>query len=238
MIPLIILAGGLGSRIKHIAKDQPKALVKINGKPFISHQLSYLKEQGIQQVFIAIGYLGFKIRSYLGDGSDIGLKITYSEDGNEPLGTGGAVLKIARSCHCEAFFVTYGDSFLPINHRKMLEFHQGLSSKPNLMAIMKNKNRLDKSNVETKDGLVSLYDKNNPTRTMDSIDYGLSILDRKTFIECNTTQTFDLGDYFHKLSRSGELSAYHVKKRFYEIGSVNGIADAEAYFKRRDSNIQ
>jgi MurNAc alpha-1-phosphate uridylyltransferase len=93
MFPVAILAGGLAKRLHPITKTIPKAMIEISGKPFIFHQLSYLRKQGIKKVVICIGHLGDIIKSKVGDGSKFDLKISYSSDGTELLGTGGAIKK-------------------------------------------------------------------------------------------------------------------------------------------------
>ena len=114
MFPVAILAGGLATRLRPITETIPKALVDVAGKPFIVRQLSYLREQGITQVVLCIGYLGDMVREVVGSGESFGLEVSYSEDGPNLLGTGGALAKAVPLLGNE-FFVLYGDSFLPVN---------------------------------------------------------------------------------------------------------------------------
>ena len=86
----IILSGGKGTRVKKYTKKNPKCLIEINGKPFLYHQLKYLKKNNIKDVIVSVGYQGGKIKSYLKKNIDfINTKIV--NDGKKPLGTGGAV---------------------------------------------------------------------------------------------------------------------------------------------------
>ena len=111
MNKILILAGGLATRLRPITKEIPKALLEINGKPFIQYQLEYIREQGIEEVVICTGYLGQMIKDFSKDGSKYGLKIFYSGDGDKLLGTGGAVKK-AINLIDRNFFVLYCDSYL------------------------------------------------------------------------------------------------------------------------------
>ena len=86
----MILAGGLATRMKPITEKIPKSLIELKGKPFIIHQLSYIKSQGIQKIVLCIGHLGHMIQSLIGNGEALGLDIQYSLDGDKLLGTGGA----------------------------------------------------------------------------------------------------------------------------------------------------
>ena len=93
LYPVLILAGGLGTRLGKLSKNSPKSLININGKPFIDYQLKYLKLQGVNEVVICTGYLGEQIKNYVGNGIKFNLQVSYSEDGSKKLGTGGAILK-------------------------------------------------------------------------------------------------------------------------------------------------
>ncbi|HEX7976842.1 MAG TPA: sugar phosphate nucleotidyltransferase, partial [Anaerolineales bacterium] len=86
----IVLAGGLGTRLRLTVTDRPKTLALAAGKPFLSYVLGYLARQNIQQVALSVGYLAGQVKSFAGDGRNWGLEIMYSEE-QAPLGTGGAL---------------------------------------------------------------------------------------------------------------------------------------------------
>ena len=98
MLSIVILAGGLATRIRPLTSDIPKALVPICDKPFIDWQLEHIAANKGERVIIATGDLGLMIEKHVGDGSKFGLDVTYSHDGEKLLGTGGAVEKVAQ-CH-------------------------------------------------------------------------------------------------------------------------------------------
>ena len=109
-----ILAGGLATRLRPITEKIPKVLVPVAGRPFLAHQIEYLRSQGVERVVLCVGHLGDMVRDEFGDGDQWGIEIQYSFDGPVLLGTGGAV-KQALPLLGEDFFVLYGDSYLPIN---------------------------------------------------------------------------------------------------------------------------
>ena len=115
-LPVAILAGGLATRLRPITEKIPKSLVDVAGEPFIVRQLDYLFRQRVRDVVLCIGYLGEMIEAVVGDGSRFGLRVSYSIDGPILLGTGGA-LRRAAPLLGEAFFVLYGDSYLPVDYR-------------------------------------------------------------------------------------------------------------------------
>jgi NDP-sugar pyrophosphorylase family protein len=230
MLPVVILAGGLATRMKPITEKIPKSLIEVNSKPFISHQLDYLKSQGIQNIVLCIGHLGHMIESLIGDGKALGLNIQYSLDGDKLLGTGGAIKK-ALPLLSKDFFVLYGDSFLPIDYKNAGDAY--VSSKKNaLITVIKNNNQWDKSNVEFESGTLIEYNKHHPNERMHYIDYGLSILNQSIFNDYHENEPFDLSDLYHKLSLHNHLAGFETFDRFYEIGSQNGLKETEIYLSK------
>ena len=219
-LPVAILAGGLGTRLYPLTERIPKALIEINGEPFLAHQLRLLRARGMERVVLCIGQHGERIREYAGDGARFGLEIDYSPDGPTLLGTAGAV-RHALPLLGNAFFVVYGDSYLPCSYRDVAEaFHA--AGQPGLMTVYRNEGRWDASNVEFDAGRIVAYDKKNRTERMQHIDYGLGVFSRAAFE--GATQA-DLADVYGDLLRRGQLAAFEVQDRFYEIGSFDGIAE-------------
>lgn len=227
MLSIVILAGGLATRLRPITESIPKALVEVAGKPFISHQLAYLKKQGISKVVLSIGHLGNMIEDVVGDGSQYGLEVYYSCDGEVLLGTGGAIKKALPLLE-DSFFILYGDSFLPIDFSKAEDVYFS-SKKPGLMTVLENKNRWDRSNVIFKNGNLLEYNKKDQKADMHYIDYGLGILSKDVFDGYCTGTVFDLSDVYRNLSLNNKLQGLEVFERFYEIGSRSGIEEASAY---------
>jgi NDP-sugar pyrophosphorylase family protein len=217
-----LLAGGLATRLGGLTRATPKSMVILAGEPFIAHQLRLLAGKGVTRVTIGLGHLGDQIADFVGDGARFGCQVTYSADGDQPLGSGGAVAK-ALPLLGEAFFVLYGDSYLPIALRPVWEAFRA-QDRPGLMTVFRNDGRWDRSNVEFRDGAIRLYDKARPTAAMHHIDYGLGILTRRALAGRAAEQAWDLAALYGDLARDGELGAYEVRTRFYEIGSPSGLA--------------
>jgi hypothetical protein len=232
MITVAILAGGLATRLRPITETIPKALVEVAGKPFIVHQLGYLREQGISQVVLCVGYLGDMIRDVVGNGASLGLKVSYSEDGPNLLGTGGALAK-AIDLLGDHFFVLYGDSFLPLNFSVVQSAYEK-SKLPALMTVLKNQNQWDKSNVLFVDGQLLEYNKRAPRPEMTYIDYGLGVLSASVLEQYSAGQGFDLADIYQDLSLQGRLAGLEVLERFYEIGSHVGLKETEEYLLNKE----
>ncbi len=120
---VLILAGGLGTRLRETLGALPKPLAPIGNKPFLEYLLKFISHQGFGDVIISLGYGSDAIREYLGDGSSLGLRIKYTIE-RDLLGTGGAV-KLAESLiESDDFFVINGDTYFEVELREMLHFHR------------------------------------------------------------------------------------------------------------------
>jgi D,D-heptose 1,7-bisphosphate phosphatase len=120
----VILAGGKGTRLKQITGDLPKSLVDIEGRPLLLHHLELARSQGIEDILMLTGYRAEAIRDGIGDGSQFGVKVTYQDEGaSDPLGPAGALLS-AFDLLEDRFLVFYGDCFMKVDLRRMLECHE------------------------------------------------------------------------------------------------------------------
>ena len=230
--PVAILAGGLGTRLRPITGSVPKSLVEINGEPFIAHQLRRLGGSGIGEIVLCIGFLGDQIREFVGDGSQFGMHVQYSDDTPSPLGTGGAIRK-ALPLLPESFFVLYGDSYLTCSFEAVQAAFVA-SGKEGLMTVFGNKGKWDVSNVEFAAGRVLAYDKNNRTSRMQHIDYGLGVFRRTAFENYGLDEPLDLCRVYQELLTRDELAAWEVSERFYEVGSFKGLRELCKFLRLED----
>jgi NDP-sugar pyrophosphorylase family protein len=233
--PVVILAGGLATRLRPVTEKTPKALLRVAGEPFIIHQLRLLRSHGFRKVVICVGYLGEMIEAELGYGTSLGMTIVYSSDGSAVLGTGGA-LKRALSKLGERFLVTYGDSYMPVDYSAIVNAFL-LNRKPALMTVLENENRWDASNVCFEGGEIHSYDKKRPGPEMRHIDYGIAVLSAAVFASFPDNVPFDLADVYSRLVAAGQMAAYEVKQRFYEIGSPRGLAELDCLLRENPAAI-
>ena len=118
----VISAGGKGTRLSSITNDIPKPMVKVLGKPILQYQIECLRDNGIKIIYLLIGHLGDKIKSYFGDGNKFGVEIHYVYE-NEPLGSSGSLFYL-RETIIEDFIFLYGDLMLDVCFDKMIKFHK------------------------------------------------------------------------------------------------------------------
>ncbi len=226
-IPVAILAGGLATRLGPLTAKVPKVLLPVAGRPFLAHQLELLRQQGFRRVVLCVGHLGEEVRAQFGDGSAWGLRLEYSFDGSVLMGTGGA-LRRARPLLGECFFVLYGDSYLPIEFGPIAKCFAECG-RLGLMTVFRNDGLYDTSNVIFREGEILVYDKKARLPEMKHIDYGLSLFRAAAFDAWPEDQPFDLADVMQNLLARGQLAAFEVRQRFYEIGSPAGLAELEAF---------
>jgi NDP-sugar pyrophosphorylase family protein len=232
-LPLVILAGGLANRLRPLTEKIPKALVEVAGRPFLEHQIELLKRNAINDIILCVGYLGEMIQKRYGDGAALGVRIRYSFDGSKPLGTGGAIIK-ALALLPDAFFVLYGDSYLPVDYQAGAAAFFA-AGKPALMTVFANADAWDTSNVWFEQGEIRLYSKRKRLPEMRHIDYGLMICTRQIFGDSPDGAPFDLADTLENLSHNGQLAGYEVRQRFYEIGSPAGLAELDRLLSDRST---
>ncbi len=228
---VVIIAGGLGTRLKAVAPDLPKALVPVAGRPFIERQFGLLKKNGLLDVLLCVGHFADKIERHVGDGSRFGLRVKYSyEDPAQLLGTGGALIN-ALPLLQDSFFTLYGDSYLPTDYNAIVRAFESGGHQA-LMSVYRNEGKWDKSNVRVQGDRVVFYSKTAQLGEADCIDYGLSAY-RKSVIQAyrGVTLPLDLARVQEDLVRRGEMGAFVVPDRFYEIGKPEGLAELEAVLK-------
>lgn len=228
---MVILAGGLSTRLRPLTDQLPKALVDVAGKPFAVHQVELLREHGITRIIFCVGYLGHMIEAALGDGRRWGMQVRYLFDGPRLLGTGGAV-RNALPLVGDACFVLYGDAYLECDYAAV-ERAFFASGQLALMTVFRNGDRWDRSNVLFRNGHILQYDKHHPTRDMKHIDYGLGAFHARAFDVGPEGAGLDLATVYQDLLARGQLGGFEVAQRFYEIGSPAGLEETRTYLSQK-----
>ncbi|KKM13014.1 hypothetical protein SY88_00110 [Clostridiales bacterium PH28_bin88] len=132
----VILAGGLGTRLRPVVSNVPKSMAIIAGKPFLEYQVNWLAAQGVCDIVFCLGYMAEKIKEHFGDGAAFGVHIEYSVE-DKPLGTAGA-LGLARHLLSPTFLVLNGDTFLDVLVEQVLGFHLAKEAVLSLVMVQVN----------------------------------------------------------------------------------------------------
>lgn len=116
----ILLAGGLGTRLRSVVSDRPKPMALIEGKPFMEYVVHELSRYGIRDIVFAVGYKGTMVEEFFGDGKAFGITASYAYE-EELLGTAGAIKNAGKQIHEDWFFVLNADTFYQLDYRRLME---------------------------------------------------------------------------------------------------------------------
>ncbi|MBR9706718.1 NTP transferase domain-containing protein [Candidatus Pacearchaeota archaeon] len=211
----IILAGGFGTRLREVVKDLPKPMALIAGKPFLEHQIDYLRDQGLNDITLCVHYKSDNIKSYFGDGGRFGVNLTYSQE-EVPLGTGGAI-KLAQKYIDDTFFVLNGDSYSDVNLSDFNEFHnthKGLAS----MVLTRSDNVKEYGSVMlTGDKITDFLEKSGSPSGL--VNRGIYLFNPEIFKQIPEGKKVSLeNELFPNLARQGDLYGQVHDGYFMDIG--------------------
>jgi len=229
----VILAGGLGTRMRPVTETIPKPMISVARKPFLQHQLELLRANGIDRSLLLVSYLGEKIEEYFGDGDKWGLNIAYSHE-LMPLGTGGA-LKNAEQMLQNSFILLNGDTYLEIDYAALLLKFVALRCSALVVAYKKPYGALSALPADhvpnnlyvDKEGFVQAYRKRDP-EGMTHIDAGAIVLDKAILEMLPAGQKCSLEEEIYpRLIEKSEMFAWVTAEPFYDMGSPAGLAALE-----------
>lgn len=226
---VVIIAGGLATRLGSLTKDQPKSLIRVLGKPFLEYQMEFLRRGGVENIVLCTGHLGEQIESYFGDGKGFGVYITYSRE-PKLLGTAGAI-RNALPLLQDQFFTLYGDSFVFVDFKSAMARFAAMNL-PALMTVYKNNNLYDKSNTALDGDLVTRYSKHDRTPDMVYIDYGVNLFKKSVLDMVPANERYPLENLHQRLIEKRQLGALEIRERFFEIGSLQGLSDFEEHVRK------
>lgn len=227
---MVILCGGLATRLGNIAKTTPKSMISVQGKPFLERQIEQLKKHQVKDIVLCVDYLSEKIETYFGNGNKFDVNIQYSHDGDEPLGPIGA-LKKAELLLNDVFFTMYGDSYVFVDYKKA--YNQFIKQdKLAMMTAYQNHDKYDKSNLVIKNGKIVQYG-SKKTKDMTYIDYGVSIFRKNILKQIPSNTFFSTKDLYTNLVEKEQLLAFEVSKRFYHIGNPESLEELRKYIETK-----
>ncbi len=252
----IILAGGKGTRIRSVRDDVPKPMIEILGKPILQYQVENLKASGLTDITIGVGWLGDVIKNSFGDGSRLGVSISYFTEA-QPLGTAGALFRMLdgrdlRSVATETvldddFLLLCGDILFDVDFAPFIRFHMESGAWATL-AAHPNSHPQDSSLLMTEGEnggrvvrWVSKEDDHTGCRNL--VNAGIQIISpallRETLarLEASTSglpEKLDLDrDVLRPAVPSGKIFAYHTAEYIKDMGTPERYREAEADIRSR-----
>ena len=225
----VILAGGIGSRLRPLTYEIPKPMVKLNDQPFLEYLIRLLKENGISEVVLLLGYLPEKVVEYFGDGSNFGVNIKYSI-GDVAWETGTRI-RNANELLDEHFLLMYSDNYWPLNLKKLVKYYSG-HTVLGLVTVYANKDKITQNNIFVDDeGYVIKYDKTRKDADLNGVDIGFFIMDKK-ILEFMPDFNFSFEkEILHQLIDKKQLCGYQTNHRYYSIGNLERLPLTEKYLK-------
>jgi D-glycero-alpha-D-manno-heptose 1-phosphate guanylyltransferase len=226
-IPALILAGGLGTRLKHLIPDLPKPMAPVAHKPFLYYILKQLQIQGIKDVYLSVGYKSESIQNYFHNHFH-SLQIHYIHE-NEPLGTGGAVKFAFEQIPAENILVINGDTFLNFELSSFIHSHQN----ENVSIALKYIESSDRYGfVEFEDNYVTGFSEKSNKIKNGWISAGIYLINKKFYLSHSPSQkNFSIEkDFFEKIFQNHPIKVHLVNNYFIDIGISDDYIKAQKDF--------
>jgi mannose-1-phosphate guanylyltransferase len=211
----VILAGGLGTRLRPYTKSLPKPMLPLGGKPILEYEIEWVRKNGIKEIVLCVSYLRNKIEDYFGDGKKFGVKIEYAIS-KKPLATAGQ-LKTAEKFIDDTFVCLYGDSIYNFSLRNMIKHHK--KSKANVtMSLFDYRFNLKYGVIDTKkSGQVTAW--NEKPEFSAKINIGCYLMEPEVLKLIPKNKEYGMDDVIRKvLSRKKKVSSVTSKNGFIDIG--------------------
>jgi MurNAc alpha-1-phosphate uridylyltransferase len=236
MKQVVVLAGGLGTRMLPRTERTPKVLLSVAGQPFLFHLVLRLARCGFDEALFALGHLANEVQAALESPAVQRLagrmRLLHCVDGGEQQGTAMA-LRSALPLLQPTFVVTYGDSYLPYDYGAPLRLLERYPQEADgCMAVFENHDAHERSNAAVVGERVTHYQKHasEAAPRLTFIDYGALALKRSVIEGLPERGSFGLDRVQSQLAASGKLLAHRASERFYEIGSESGLRALEQAF--------
>ncbi len=227
----IILAGGMGTRLKTIISDLPKPMAPIMNVPFLTYQLNYLKHFGIKKVIFSVGYLSEKIIAHYNQSFE-NISIEYSIEKN-PLGTGGGIRMAMSNLNEDLVLILNGDSFFDLNLEQFYNLHLEQKAEFSLaLRYVNNSERYGNIEFNSSHQITSFIEKNQLNQS-GYINAGVYILSKKLYLH-NTKPNINFSiekDFFEKQLNQLIIKGFEFKDYFIDIGIPEDYLKAQDDFK-------
>jgi NDP-sugar pyrophosphorylase family protein len=231
----VILAGGLGTRLRPVLSDRPKGLAPVAGRPFLRIQIELLRDAGARQFVLCVGHRADQIREAFGDGSALGVRVEYSVESERLLGTAGA-LKLAERFFRSRALVLNGDTYLAADYARLVRGHDTDNAHSGVLATV----ALARAQDATRFGTISLDSAGRYLtgfREKDGaggiwLNAGAYVIERALLdrIPAGTPTSLERETFPGVLGAGGRIAAACCEEPFYDIGTPQDWARfAERY---------
>jgi len=215
----VVIAGGLGERLRPVTYEIPKPLIPIQGRPLVEHVIEILKLRGgVEEIYMSVGYMWERIKEHLGDGSRFGVRIEYIVE-EEPLGTGGWMKLI--DPFEEDFIALNGDNLFDLDFQAMYEFHRSRDAVATI-ALTRVDDPSEYGVVVTEGDRIARFLEKTPSPPTNTINSGYYIFSPRVFSYLPEKRRFMLErDLFPRLAEEGVLYGFVHEGLWFDTGTFD-----------------
>jgi dTDP-glucose pyrophosphorylase len=224
---VVLMAGGLGTRLRPLTNECPKPLLKVGGKPVLETILENFMEYGFKKFYLSVNYKADMIKEYFGDGNRWGIEINYIHE-DKHLGTAGALSLLPEKTK-QPLLVMNGDLLTKVNFQQLLDFHS-MHQAQATMCVRDYQFQVPYGVVKLeKDRLTGIDEK--PVQRF-FVNAGIYVLDPKALELIPNNEFFDMPTLFKKIfDQDGETTAFPIREYWMDIGQLNDYEQANIEFK-------
>ena len=220
MPQVVILAGGLGTRLGELTQKMPKSLVEVYDKPIIEHILDWISGQGCDRALILTGHLGEQFKHY----THPSVSLTFVQE-DQPLGTGGALWNAVDFLEQE-FILLWGDDFHPINYQKLVSRHR---EDGNLMTMTVTESH-ESMNLRHMDGKVMHYDKHQYSPDFNGYEAGTSVVSKRIVLLFGRDGKWSWEETVYR-KMSGKIGAHLDDTKFWDMGTPERLSKLTEFLR-------
>ena len=231
----VILAGGLGTRLRPLTNNKPKPMLPVGEKPILEHLIEWTKKGGVKSIVICVSYLRKSIEDYFEDGSKFGVKIEYAIS-NKPLATAGQ-LKTAEEFIDDDFVCMYGDSIFNFSLKNMIKQHVTKKSFVT-MSLNEFKTNLPYGVIEfSKNGKVTSW--NEKPEIKGNVNMGCYVMNPNIFDLIPKNKAYGMDDVIKKaMKKKQAVNSFITKKGFTDIGNKESYKQACDEYERKQEKLK
>lgn len=221
----LVLAGGLGTRLRSVVSDLPKPMAPIGDKPFLEYILKYLQKNGITRAILSVGYKWETIREYFGDKFE-NIELAYSVE-DEPLGTGGAIKKAMNQVKNNKVYIINGDTFFDVDLKSLV-----LEDDSKLILSLKHMTNFDRYGcVESDDNNLITAFIEKGYRESGNINGGIYLASKNIFDNFDLDEKFSFEEFMQVSFEKLTISVKVFQKYFIDIGIPEDYQKAQSEIK-------
>ena len=223
----IILAGGLGTRLRPVLGAAPKPMAPVAGRPFLDYLMWQLRSWAVPEVVLSVGHGAATVRAHVGDGAAWGVSVRYVEEA-EPLGTGGALRLAASDIESDSFLVLNGDSLFDVDVAQLAELHDARQATTTI-ALRQVRNAARFGTVQLdRDGRVTRFAEKDTAATAGHVNAGIYLCERSLIDHIPEARPSSLETDVFPSMVGGQLFGLSMQGYFTDIGVPDAYRDANA----------